>query len=107
MTEPDSEKSSMSEDPDCPFCNKKLPPPCPSCSSLKVSCNGKASGRQNYRCECGKQFVSDPARRRIHPRKWRTVDSLLGDDIEVAVIHRATGISKRHIYNRKSAAEQS
>lgn len=89
----------------CPHCNKQLPPPCPKCGSFRVICNGKSAG-QNYRCnDCSRQYAADPARRRIDDQQWQIVDSLLVDRIEVAVIHRATGISKRHIYNRKLAME--
>ena len=101
-----NETSMVHPDKVCPKCNYKLPPDCPRCGSLRVTCNGKSGDQQKHRCsECGKQFGSDPTRRRIDDQEWRKVDSLLGDGVEVPIIHRAFGISKRHIYNRKSAME--
>jgi transposase-like protein len=74
---------------------------------LFVARNGTSGGRQNYLCSrCGKQFVADAARRRISPQTWAIVDTLLQAGVEVATIHKATSISKRQIYYRKSALEQ-
>ena len=99
------EKNKVDSKQCCPNCDEKLPENCPKCGSLQMTYNGKVGDRQKFRCECGHQFISDPSRPRIEPREWHMVDSLLADDVEVAVIHQATGISKRHIYTRKSALE--
>lgn len=100
-----SEKTMVKPDYFCPHCKKKLLPGCTRCGSLNVTRNG-GTKKNNYRCgECGKQFVSDPVRRRITEKEWAIVDSLLSDFIEVSIIHRAIGISKRHIYNRKTEKE--
>ena len=70
---------------------------CPTCNSVNIVKNGSIhNGKKKFKCkDCGRQFVKDPAKKRIDEAQKELIDKLLLERIPIAGIARVTGISER------------
>ena len=85
---------------------------CPQCFTADVIRNGfTGNGKQLWLCRaagCGRQFVDDPERRRIHPDVKAIVIRLagqLGQPLTADMLAEAFGISRRTIYTYRKQGE--
>ena len=69
---------------------------CPHCGSAQVVKNGKIhNGKQNHKCQdCGRQFVKDPAWRKVSDATKALIDKLLLEKLPLAGIARVVGVSE-------------
>jgi transposase-like protein len=72
---------------------------CPKCGSEQVHKNGLSKrGKQTYLCcDCGRRFCLNPSNR-ISPVVKSIVIRLLKENVPVAVVATATGLSKSFLY---------
>lgn len=70
---------------------------CPTCQGTQLIKNGTIRhGKPKWKCkQCGRQFVVEPAQRRISDDTKQTIDKLLLERISLAGIVRVTGVSLR------------
>jgi insertion element IS1 protein InsB len=70
---------------------------CPNCQGTQIIKNGTIhSGKPKWKCKgCGRQFVANPAHRRIGDETKQTIDKLLLGRVSLAGIVRVTGVSAR------------
>ena len=70
---------------------------CPKCQGTKIVLNGKTYyGKQRYKCQnCQRQFVENPRHQPISDEQKQLIDKLLLEEISLAGICRASGVSKR------------
>ena len=68
---------------------------CPACGSYNIKRNGHThTGKQNHKCNpCQRQFVLDPANKRISDETKATIDRLLLERLSLRGICRATKVS--------------
>jgi transposase-like protein len=83
---------------------------CPKCHSQSFVKNGfNATNKQMYRCkDCGRQFVSNPAKSTISDEKKSLIDSLLLERVSLAAITRIVSVSKSWLQlyvNKKSCQD--
>ncbi len=69
--------------------------PCPACGSYDIKRNGHThTGKQNHKCKrCQRQFVLDPANKRINDETKAIIDSLLLERLSLRGICRVTKVS--------------
>jgi len=72
-----------------------MPACCPACGSTHIKKNGHIhNGKQNHRCkECGRQFVLDPANKRITADEKEKIKRLLAERISLRGICRVMEVS--------------
>lgn len=83
---------------------------CPDCFTADVSRNGfTGNNKQMWVCKgCGRQFVDDPERPRLHPATKKIIADLagkLGQPITADMLAEAAGVSRRTIYAYRKQGE--
>jgi transposase-like protein len=78
---------------------------CPNCHSTQLIKNGSIhNGKPKWKCKvCGRQFVANPAQRRITDETKQLIDKLLLERISLAGIVRVTGVSARWLQSYVNA----
>jgi insertion element IS1 protein InsB len=78
---------------------------CPRCQGIRLVKNGTIHmGKPKWMCkDCRRQFVADPAQRRISDDTKQTIDKLLLERISLAGIVRVTGVSARWLQSYVNA----
>ena len=74
---------------------------CPECSSVNIVKNGSIhNGKKKFKCkDCGRQFVENPAKKKISEDIKKLIDKLLLEKIPLAGITRVTGVSETRLQN--------
>lgn len=83
---------------------------CPDCFTAEVSRNGfTGNNKQMWVCKaCGRQFVDDPERPRLHPATKKIITTLaghLGQELTADMLATASGVSRRTIYAYRKQGE--
>ncbi len=70
---------------------------CPRCDSINIVKNGSIhNGKKKFKCkDCGRQFVENPAKKKISETIKELIDKLLLERVPLAGIARVTGVSER------------
>ncbi len=74
---------------------------CPRCKSANIVKNGSIhNGKRKFQCnDCRRQFVENPAKRKISRETGDFIDRLLLERLSLAGIARVTGVSETWLQN--------